>query len=248
MQEEPLARRLASLVPSSSLPRRWQSAATVRRRDPLYGKEPWGPRRRLAGSLAFLRSLAVAGSGQLPRIPGAPGALSCFPGPHWGWKRGRLGRGLPAKRASMKPRASAAAAPGALRGLEPGSEGEGRAGRLARAPDSGRRMGGRQRAPGSSVSPGSPSLPGTSARSPSADPPAPGPRRALEKPARRRRAPAAAAYPAGRALAAVAPSAQQLERRTKRQDSSPASSAAGAAFASPRPPPCSGVYVPLRVS
>lgn len=64
--------RRCALPPSSPLPRWWQSAATVRRRDPLYGKAPWGPPRRLAGSPASLSALAVAGSGQLARMPGAP--------------------------------------------------------------------------------------------------------------------------------------------------------------------------------
>lgn len=81
------------------------------------------------------------------------------PGPHLGWKGRRLGRGLPATRASLEPRVSDAAAPGAYRGLEPGSECEGRSGSSARAGDSGPRVRGKRRAPGSSASPGSPSNP-----------------------------------------------------------------------------------------
>lgn len=90
VREEPPPRRLASWLPSSQLPRRCQSAATVRRRDPLYGEAPRGSRRRLSGSLAFLRSLAMAGSGQLPRMPRALGDARLLPGPLWGRKGGTL--------------------------------------------------------------------------------------------------------------------------------------------------------------
>lgn len=66
---------------------------------------------------------------------------------------------MPATRASLEPRVSDAATPGAYRGLEPGSECEGRSGSSVRAGDSGPRVRGKRRAPGSSASPGSPSNP-----------------------------------------------------------------------------------------
>ena len=79
--ESKRSHQCGALPPSSPLPWRWQSAATVRRRDPLHRKAPWGPQRRLACSLASLSALAVAGLGQLSGKPGAPGDACVLPWP-----------------------------------------------------------------------------------------------------------------------------------------------------------------------
>lgn len=226
-------RRLASLPPSSSLPRRRQPAATVRRRDPLYGKAPLGtPWWSLACSLSSRRSLAGEGSGQLARMPRAPGDARSLPRP---------APGEAARTAGVSGEASGSGAPSLHRAAPRNPTAEWSLEAKARGELRDWAHAGVRR-----PCPGPLPRPGPSVRSPFADPTATG--RALEKPARRRRAPGLhAACPVGLEPAAATPRALRLEPRTRRRDPSPVPSAADAALLS-SPPPCRGVHVPLGAS
>lgn len=50
--------------------------------------------------------------------------LACFPAPYWGGREEEESRAswLPTRQRSLEPRASATAAPGVRRGLEPGNQ------------------------------------------------------------------------------------------------------------------------------
>lgn len=138
---EPAARCLASPPSSSPLPRRWQPAATVRRRDQLYGKSALGT---TAEARQLCGPSALAGPGSSSSLLRAPGDASLLPCSALGREGGREGeRGVQVadKARSLEPRASATAAPGVRRGLEPGNQCWGRAERWEPAPDPGPRVG-----------------------------------------------------------------------------------------------------------